>query len=142
MTVRQGEDKIQFDTVVLTFDSLMPPKRIRAGYLTLNVRPDVPLPMRSYKFQRFGHGKDRCKKPVAVCVRCGKGNHVERELFGCAASSKTYLKFLEEQAILHYKAKNGGTLQQALEICKMIFPSAPPRGEKPRRILRLSVPRE
>ncbi|GFO00788.1 hypothetical protein PoB_002729300 [Plakobranchus ocellatus] len=36
--VRWGEDKIQTDTVVLTFDSPKPPSRIRAGYLTLDVR--------------------------------------------------------------------------------------------------------
>ncbi|GFO46829.1 RNA-directed DNA polymerase from mobile element jockey [Plakobranchus ocellatus] len=43
--VRRGEDKIQTDTVVLTSDSPKPPSRIRAGYLTLDVRPYVPLPM-------------------------------------------------------------------------------------------------
>ncbi|GFO37927.1 nucleic-acid-binding protein from mobile element jockey [Plakobranchus ocellatus] len=73
--------------------------------------------------QRYGHGKDRCKKPAAVCVRCGKGGHVERDCsadphcVNCrgdhAASSKTCLKFLEEQAILRYKAENGGAFQQA-----------------------------
>ncbi|GFO40683.1 Gag-like protein [Plakobranchus ocellatus] len=52
--VRRGEEKIQTDTVVLTFDSLKPPSRIRAGYLTLDVRQYVPLPMRCYECQRYG----------------------------------------------------------------------------------------
>ncbi|GFO25208.1 nucleic-acid-binding protein from mobile element jockey [Plakobranchus ocellatus] len=79
--------------------------------------------MRCYKYQRYGHGKDRCKKPAAVCVRCGKGGHVERDCLAdphCvhyrgdhAASSKGFPKFLEKQAILRYKAENGGTIQQA-----------------------------
>ncbi|GFO26800.1 nucleic-acid-binding protein from mobile element jockey [Plakobranchus ocellatus] len=69
------------------------------------------------------HGKDRCKKPAAVCIRCDKGGHVERDCLAdphcvnCrgdhAASSKTCPKSLEEQAILRYKAENGGTFQQA-----------------------------
>ncbi|GFN89423.1 hypothetical protein PoB_001592900 [Plakobranchus ocellatus] len=32
--------------------------------------------MRCYKCQRYGHGKDRCKKPAAVCGRCGKGGQL------------------------------------------------------------------
>ncbi|GFO30352.1 hypothetical protein PoB_005685700 [Plakobranchus ocellatus] len=59
----------------LTFDSLKPLNRIRAGYLTLDVRPHVQLVKRSYKGQHYGHGKDR----YFVCVIiCGKGGHVER----------------------------------------------------------------
>ncbi|GFO48544.1 nucleic-acid-binding protein from mobile element jockey [Plakobranchus ocellatus] len=117
--VRRGEDKIQTDTVVLTFDSPKLPSRICAGYLTLDVRQYVLLPMRCYKCQC----KDRCKKPAAVCVRCGKGGHVKRDCsvdphcVNCrgdhAASSKTCPKFQEEQAILRYKAENDGMFQQA-----------------------------
>ncbi|GFN87877.1 nucleic-acid-binding protein from mobile element [Plakobranchus ocellatus] len=77
--VQRGEGKIQTDTVILTFDSPKPPSRLHAGYLTLDVRPYVPLPMRCYKCQRCGHGKDRCKKPAGVCVRCGKSGHAERD---------------------------------------------------------------
>ncbi|GFO04502.1 RNA-directed DNA polymerase from mobile element jockey [Plakobranchus ocellatus] len=133
--VRWGEDKIQTDTVILTFGSPKPPSRIRAGYLTLNVRPYVLLAMHCYKCQRYGHGKDRCKKPAAVCVGCGKGSHVEcncsadPHCVNCrgdhTASSKTCPKFLEEQAILRYKAENGCMFQQAcmavvVELHKMI----------------------
>ncbi|GFN90351.1 LOW QUALITY PROTEIN: hypothetical protein PoB_001685700 [Plakobranchus ocellatus] len=41
---------------------------------------------------------------IPHCVNC-RGDH--------AASNKTCPKFLEEQAILRYKAENGGTFQQA-----------------------------
>ncbi|GFO05820.1 nucleic-acid-binding protein from mobile element jockey [Plakobranchus ocellatus] len=128
--VRRDQNKIQTDTVVLTFDSPKPPSRIRAGYLSLDVRPYVLLPMRCYKCQRYGHSKDRCKKSAALCVRCGKGGHLERDCsanlhcVNCkgdhAASSKSFPK------LLRYKAENGGTFQQArkavaVEIHKQIF---------------------
>ncbi|GFO34109.1 RNA-directed DNA polymerase from mobile element jockey [Plakobranchus ocellatus] len=153
--VRRGEDKIQTDTVILTFDSPKPPSRIRAGYLTLDVRPYVPLPMRCYKCQRYGHGKDRCKTPAAVCVRCGKGGHVESDCsadplcINCrgnhAASSKTCPKFLEEQAILRYKAENGGTFRQArkavvVEIHKTISTRTLGEGQVPPRGYTLLLP--
>ncbi|GFO24101.1 nucleic-acid-binding protein from mobile element jockey [Plakobranchus ocellatus] len=120
--VLRGEDKIQTNTVDLTFDSPKPPSRIHAAQLTLDVRPDAPPPMRYYKCQPYGHSKDRCKKPAAICVRYGKGGHVKRDgsaVLHCvncrgdhAASSKTCPKFLEEQAIIRYKAENGGRFQQ------------------------------
>ncbi|GFO31441.1 LOW QUALITY PROTEIN: hypothetical protein PoB_005794600 [Plakobranchus ocellatus] len=40
-------------------------------------------------------------------------SNVTVQLIPIAASSKTYLKFLEELATLRYKAENGGTFQQA-----------------------------
>ncbi|GFN95210.1 RNA-directed DNA polymerase from mobile element jockey [Plakobranchus ocellatus] len=70
--VRRDEDKIQTVTVVLAFDSPKPPSRIRQGYLMSN---------RTSRLQchRYSHGKDKCEKPAAFCVRCGKGDHVKRD---------------------------------------------------------------
>ncbi|GFO25487.1 nucleic-acid-binding protein from mobile element jockey [Plakobranchus ocellatus] len=119
--VRRDENDIQTDTAVMTFDSPKLPSRIRAGCLALDFRPYVPLPMRCYRCQRSSHGKDRCKKPAAVCVRCGKGGHVERD---CSAD-------------LHCANCRGDHAANSKA------PSAPPKGKKkPRRILRLSVLRE
>ncbi|GFO40718.1 nucleic-acid-binding protein from mobile element jockey [Plakobranchus ocellatus] len=47
--VRRNEDKIQTDTIVMTFDSPKPPSRIRAGYLTLDIRQYSPLPISCFK---------------------------------------------------------------------------------------------
>ncbi|GFN82814.1 RNA-directed DNA polymerase from mobile element jockey [Plakobranchus ocellatus] len=180
--VRRGEDKIQTDTVVLTFDSLKPPSRIRAGYLTLDVR--LYVPMRCYKCQGYGHGKDRCKEPAAVCVRCAKGGHVERD---CSADPYCVNRRGDHAAAarpVRSSWKNKPffvtKLRMAVRFSKpvrqlwlksikrfqpvlMLVPSRPsfersqqrfprmaaevpllprPRGKKPRRILRLPVPRE
>ena len=121
--VRKGADRVPTDTIVLTFDTPRPPTSLRAGYLTLPVRPYIPFPMRCFKCQRFGHGKDRCRRPNAVCARCGKGDHDEQQCsaphfcINCRgdhpAFSKNCPKFLEEQAILRFKAEHGGTFQEA-----------------------------
>ncbi|GFO48672.1 nucleic-acid-binding protein from mobile element jockey [Plakobranchus ocellatus] len=76
--VRRGEDKILTDTVVLTFDSPKPPSRIRAGYLTLDVRLYAPLPMRCYKCQRYGHSKE---VPAKRRAEKSKRQEVPRESF-------------------------------------------------------------
>ncbi|GFO29437.1 RNA-directed DNA polymerase from mobile element jockey [Plakobranchus ocellatus] len=70
--VCRDKEKIQTDTVVLTFDSPKPPTRIHAGCLTLDVRPYVALPMCHYKCQPYVHSKNRCKKLAPLCVRCSK----------------------------------------------------------------------
>ena len=58
--VGKGDVRIPTNTIVLTFDFPKPPTSLRAGYLTVPVRPYVPFPMRCFKCHKFGHGKDKC----------------------------------------------------------------------------------
>ena len=69
--VRKGDVRIPTNTIVLTFDCPKPPTSLRAGYLTVPVRPYIPFPMRCFKCHKFGHGKDKCRRPNALCGRCG-----------------------------------------------------------------------
>ena len=134
ISVRRGEDMVKTDTIVLTFDSPKPPTTIRAGYLSLNVRPYIPTPMRCYKCHRYGHGKEYCKKTSAVCVRCGKTGHPEADCsadpfcINCRgdhpASSKSCPKFLEEQAILRFRAEHGGTFKEARKAVIVYMPKS------------------
>ena len=76
-----------------------------------------------FKCHKFGHGKDKCRRPNALCGRCGKEHADQHQCTAAAhcinckgdhpAFSKQCPKFLEEQAILRYKAEHGGTFQQA-----------------------------
>ena len=121
--VRKGDVRIPTNTIVLTFDCPKPPTSLRAGYLTVPVRPYVPFPMRCFKCHKFGHGKDKCRRPNALCGRCGKEHADQQQCTAAAhcinckgdhpAFSKQCPKFVEEQAILRYKAEHGGTFQQA-----------------------------
>ena len=121
--VRMGDVRIPTNTIVLTFDCPKPPTSLRVGYLTVPVRPYVPFSMRCFKCHKFGHCKDKCRRTNAVCGRCGKEHADQHQCTAAAhcikckgdhpAFSKQCTKFLEEQAILRYKAEHGGFFQQA-----------------------------
>ncbi|GFS10643.1 nucleic-acid-binding protein from mobile element jockey [Elysia marginata] len=134
MEVRRGGEKIRTNT---TFDSPTPPAEIKVGYLDLKVRPFVPTPMRCFRCHRFGHGRDRCRAREELCVKCGEPGHVGEECkkeprcVNCKgehpANSKSCPTFMEEQAILRYRAQNGGTFGQAraaviMEVAKEVRP--------------------
>ncbi|GFS25538.1 nucleic-acid-binding protein from mobile element jockey [Elysia marginata] len=102
---------IPTNSFILTFDSPTSPTQVKAGYVKLNVRPYVPTPMRCYKCHKFGHGREKCRRQDPICDKCGK----------------VCPKYAEEQAILRYRAYNGGTFQQAraavdLEVAKEVRP--------------------
>ncbi|GFS20911.1 nucleic-acid-binding protein from mobile element jockey [Elysia marginata] len=93
--------------------------------------------MRCFKCHRFGHGRDRCRRNIDLCVKCGEPGHRGEECdrshkcVNCKgdhpASSKNCPKYLEEQAALWYRAHNGGTFGQAraaviVEVAKEVRP--------------------
>ncbi|GFS16309.1 nucleic-acid-binding protein from mobile element jockey [Elysia marginata] len=87
--------------------------------------------MRCFRRHRFGHGRDRCRRNIDLCVKCGEPGHRGKECINCKgehpASSKNCPKYLEEQAILRYRALNGGTFGQAraavvVEVAKDVRP--------------------
>ena len=66
------------NTFILTFSTPTPPKFVKAAYLHISVNVFVPNPLRCYKCQRFGHGRDACKRPAA-CARCGGSDHTDTD---------------------------------------------------------------
>ena len=76
VSVRRGDDTIQTNTWILTFDSPRPLTRIKVAYLDLPVRPYIPNPMRCFGCHRYGHTKMNCRRRPA-CPRCGKEDHQE-----------------------------------------------------------------
>ena len=62
------------NTYVLTFNTPILPKKIKAAYLSVNVEVYIPNPLRCYNCQVFGHHEDNClKKPI--CGNCGGEKH-------------------------------------------------------------------
>ncbi|XP_071054942.1 uncharacterized protein [Onthophagus taurus] len=61
---------------ILTFNSPILPKKVKAAYYSLDVRLYIPAPMRCFKCQRYGHTSLRCEA-LQICV-CGKAIHEGR----------------------------------------------------------------
>jgi hypothetical protein len=69
------------NTFILTFRTPTPPKAIKIAYMNVSVDLYIPNPLRCYKCQRFGHGKNACSRN-AVCAKCGQEGHEDS---GCQA---------------------------------------------------------
>ena len=103
------------NTVILSFNRPQPPQYITCGYLRVPVATFVPNPLRCFKCQKFGHGRQHCKAEEEVCSRCGESGHdytncSEKEnCVNCKgdhpASSKTCPKWKFEQKVQQIRSE-------------------------------------
>jgi len=71
------------NTFILTFGVTTLPEAVKIGYMRVRVSPYVPFPLRCFKCQKYGHGKNRCRGKD-ICSKCG-GNH---KIEDCISSTK------------------------------------------------------
>ena len=74
VTVKKGQDRVETNTLFLTFCTPVLPQSIKIGYLNVKVELYIPSPMRCFKCQKFGHTKDRCSGEE-VCGTCSMQVH-------------------------------------------------------------------
>lgn len=74
ITTKKGDKIEKTPLFILTFSTPNLPDKIIAGYISINVRPYIPNPLRCFKCQRFGHGNKGCRG-VATCYKCGGTDH-------------------------------------------------------------------
>ena len=75
-TVKKGQETINTNTLLLTFNSVVPPKAVKIFYQIVPVDIYIPNPLRCFNCQKFGHHEDKCPvDPGSVCERCGMGDH-------------------------------------------------------------------
>ena len=74
---RGGENK-PTDTLILTFKHHSLPKEITAGYMRLPVSTYIPLPLRCFKCQKYGHHRNNCGGQ-ASCQICSEEGHDSKE---------------------------------------------------------------
>ena len=109
---RNGQ-QINLNTYLITFNFPTILSSIRMGLYKVKVSPYVPNPIRSFKCQKFGHGKGQCKGKRR-CFKCAEEDH---EGFDCnnpkcskcgqphMASSKDCQYFLKEKEIQKIKSE-------------------------------------
>lgn len=99
------------NNIVATFNLPQLPARVRIGFLSLNVRPYYPNPLRCFKCQRFGHSSKVCDSDE-ICGKCSMDMHPEDctsavECYNCAGNHVSWSKeceiFKQEQAIVKIK---------------------------------------
>ena len=70
---REGH-KVSTNSFILDFSFSRLPTEIKIGYLHVPVEQYIPNPLRCFRCQRFGHGKNSCKNEI-VCPRCSQKGH-------------------------------------------------------------------
>ncbi|XP_046686701.1 uncharacterized protein LOC124372362, partial [Homalodisca vitripennis] len=101
--------KVPTPGLILTFAKPHPPETIKAGYMSLSVRPYFKNPQRCFRCQRFGHSSKVCSNPE-TCSRCGDEGHQEEgcknetRCINCKGKHPAYSRecniFKEEKEIL------------------------------------------
>ena len=80
ISIRKGEERIQTNTYILTFNKLQTPKEVNIGYCLERVEQYVPAPLRCFKCQKFGHHREACRGRQ-TCSKCGEKDpgHAEED---------------------------------------------------------------
>ena len=132
-TTRNGE-KCDSLSVMIKFDEPKMPSKVHIGYMSYEVRPYIPPPLRCFKCQKYGHvaaicrGKQRCGRCAGEheygkckegtklkCCNCG-GEHTSAYR-GCEISKKV----AEVQRV---KISQGISYAEALKKVKLVQPDA------------------
>ena len=80
-TIRKNHEKVNTNTLLLTFNSVVTPKTLKNFYKIIKVDMYVRNPLRCFNCQKFGHHEINCPADLGSvcekCVNCGE-NHMSR----------------------------------------------------------------
>lgn len=135
ITTKKDETTKKLPLFILTFSVPKLPSKIKAGYLSLNVRPYIPNPLRCFRCQRFGHTTALCRGS-ATCSKCGSQEHAKEQCdalkefcINCEgnheATSKKCTRWQLEKEIQRLKVVNNLSYGDARKQAETILPPRP-----------------
>ena len=75
-TIKKGNNTIETNTLLLTFNRITVPKSLRIFYRFIPVDIYIPNPLRCFNCQKFNHHENNCPEDLgSVCENCGTGNY-------------------------------------------------------------------
>ena len=127
ISIKKGEERIQTNTYIRTFNKPQTPKDVKIGYCLEKVEQYVPAPLRCFKCQKFGHHREACRGRQ-TCSKCGEKDpdHVEEDCLKetrCAncqqdhpAYARTCTVYQKEKEIIEVKHKRNVSFLEARRI--------------------------
>ena len=71
ISIKKGEQRIQTNTYILTFNKPYTPKEVKISYCLERIEQYVPAPQRCFTCQKFGHHREACRGRQ-TCAKCGE----------------------------------------------------------------------
>ena len=127
ISIRKGEERIQTNTYIQTFNQPRTPEEVKIDSYLERVEQYVPVPLRCFKCQKCGHHREACRGQ-ATCVKCDEKDpdHVEEDCLkeikcsNCPQHHPAYARSCvvskKEKEIIKMKPKKKGTFQEARRI--------------------------
>ena len=118
--IRKGYDLVSTNTLLLTFNSVVPSKSLKIFYRIIPVEVYIPNPPRCFNCQRFGHNVNNCPVDLgSICERCGMGGHDHHtdhctNTAQCVNCGKDHLS----------RSSDCEVLKKEKEIMKLTYPEA------------------
>ena len=74
--IRKGEQLIETNTLLLTFNMITLPKSLKIFYLNTTVEIYIPKPLGCFNCPNYNHNEDNCPQDLeAGCENCGMDDH-------------------------------------------------------------------
>ena len=127
ISIKKGEQRIQTNTYILTFNKPQTPKEVKIGYCLERVEQYVPASLRCFKCQKFGHHRETCRGRQ-TCSKCGEKDpdHAEEDCLKeirCAncqldhpAYARTCTVYQKEKDIIEVKHERNVSFLEARRI--------------------------